>query len=424
MFGNVKSETVVSIYEPIEFKVIDHNDLALELDVENLAKQAARENKPLTGSYSPDSNELKFKEDITKRAFQAGNKTKQTLTNLRDAISNTSITKMISEVEEINAKFEYEISTLYKSKIYLLENMVDEYRQSNDDINLFKKTNFIRRSANYPDSHILTFSLLIFSIIIESIINGIFFAEGSDAGLIGGVMIALIISFVNISVGFIAGFSLRYKNHINKAKVVFSYLVLLLLITFSCVFNLLIGHYREALEMDPDNAKSVAVERFTDGILTIYDVQSWLLIVIGLVFFSFAIYKGYKFDDEYPRYGKLCRNKEQLKEDINAEKDDICSVFDDKYEEINCKLDEIYENVQRISKSVNSYVNAKENQESIYHSYTVHLQSCLNYVVTLYREVNTNERSSEAPDYFKNIDLKLDSNENLLLIFKIRGIYL
>ena len=64
----------------------------------------------------------------------------------------------------------------------------------------------LRRTASYPDSHILTFALLIIALITESMLNGVFFAEGSDAGLIGGVATALVISFFNISVGFVTGF--------------------------------------------------------------------------------------------------------------------------------------------------------------------------------------------------------------------------
>ncbi|QLE86521.1 hypothetical protein FLM48_16490 [Shewanella sp. Scap07] len=417
MFGKIQKETVVSVHKPVEFRVIDQDELALELDVENLAKQAAREDKPISGSLSPDANELKFQEDLARRAFQSGNRVKQSLSDLRDSILNTSITKEASEIEQMTSKFESQIVSNLNSKLSLLKSMEDDYRQINDDINHFKKTNGLRRSASYPPSHVLTFSLLFIALIAESMLNGVFFAEGSDSGLVGGIAIAFVISFFNISVGFITGFFLRYKNHISRAKSIFAYFTLIVSITFSTVFNLLVGHYREALGIDPDNAKSIAVDRFSEGILTIYDVQSWLLIAIGLVFFGFAIFKGYKIDDEYPKYGKIVRDREQLKEDITGEKESFYDEFDELHEELDSRLDDIYESVILTSKRLNSYVNSIENQQSAYNSYIVHLQNCLNYVVTLYRDINSNERSDPSPAYFNSSQLSISSEQNFMVEF-------
>jgi hypothetical protein len=417
MFGKIQKETVVSVHKPIEFRVIDQDKLALELDVENLAKQEAREDKPDTDSSSPDAYELKFQEDLARKAFQSGNRVKQSLSDLRDSIMNTSITKEASEVEQMNSKFESQINYNMNSKLSTLKSMEDDYRQINDDINHFKKTNGIRRSASFPTSHILTYSLLFIALIAESLLNSVFFAEGSDTGLVGGLAIAFVISFFNICVGFITGLFLRYKNHISRVKSILTYFVLILAITFSTVFNLLVGHYREALGIDPDNAKSIAVDRFVDGILTIHDVQSWLLIAIGLVFFGLAIFKGYKFDDEYPKYGKIVRDRERLKDEIIGEKESIYEEFDELHEEFDSRLDDIYENVSIISKRLNSYVNSIENQQSAYNSYILHLQNCLNYVVTLYRGINTKERSNPSPTYFNATQLSISSEQDFMVEF-------
>ncbi len=417
MFGKIRKETIVSIYTPIEFRVIDYDELALELDVESLAKQAARDNKPNSENLSSDANELKFKDDLSRRAFQSGNRVKQSLTNLRDSIMNTSMAKEASEIEEIGVKFERQISSGLNGKIAQLRTMEADYRQLNDDINHFKKVNSIRRAAFYPDSHILTFSMLFLALILESMLNGVFFAEGSDAGLVGGIAIAFIISFFNISIGFVTGFYLRYKNHVIKSKMFMSYMFLIISIVFSFVFNLLVGHYREALGIDPDNAKSVAVQKFAEGIMSIYDVQSWLLIAVGLVFFGLAIYKGYKLDDKYPEYGKICRNREQIKDDINSEKEILFEEFDELHEDFEVRLDQISKDIQVISKRLNSYVNAIENQESLYSSYKSHLQNCLNYIIRSYREINENERSDPIPDYFKKFDLRIESSNAIVVDF-------
>jgi gas vesicle protein len=418
MFGKITNETIVSVHKPVEFPVIDHDELVLQLDVEALSKQSARENKPLSNSNSPDANELKFREHLSRKGFQSANKVKQSLSDLRDSILNTSIAKETSEVDQMTSKFERQISSNLPSKLSHLKHLEDDYRQSNDDLNHFKKSNSLRRTATYPDSHTLTISFLFLALIAESMLNGVFFAEGSDSGLIGGIAIAMVISLFNILFGFSTGlFILRYKNHISRVISIFSYIGLILALALSFVFNLLVGHYREALGIDPDNAQSVAVDNFVNGIMTIHDVQSWLLIAIGLCFFGFAIFKGYKFDDEYPKYGKIYRSREAIKEEINSVKENIYDEFDELHIEFDNKLEEIYEDVKMISRRLNSHVNAIENQESIYRTYSTHLQNCSDYVVKLYRDINVHERESAPPEYFNQINMKLDLNDDFMVGF-------
>ena len=57
----IKNETVVSIFDAPDLPMKDFDKLALELEVESLAKIAGRDNLPNENSTSEDATEIKFR---------------------------------------------------------------------------------------------------------------------------------------------------------------------------------------------------------------------------------------------------------------------------------------------------------------------------------------------------------------------------
>lgn len=46
MFNKLNKKTIVSVYKPVEFPADTAEELAIQLDVENIAKRMARQNLP------------------------------------------------------------------------------------------------------------------------------------------------------------------------------------------------------------------------------------------------------------------------------------------------------------------------------------------------------------------------------------------
>ncbi|MDQ7021512.1 MAG: hypothetical protein Q9M91_06850 [Candidatus Dojkabacteria bacterium] len=53
----------------------------------------------------------------------------------------------------------------------------EDYHQSKDDLDAFKRRHQIKRLPDYPDSAWETYGWLLLALLIESILNGVFFAE-------------------------------------------------------------------------------------------------------------------------------------------------------------------------------------------------------------------------------------------------------
>ena len=100
------------------------------------------------------------------------------------------------------------------------------------------------------------------------------------------------------------------------------------------LLNFFIGHYRAAVmsfevgEVSSLSAAfnqferqqllaSEALNNFTDSILNLPDVWSWLMVAINLVLFFYAFYEGIVKDDYYPGYGHLTKLFRLAEDDYN-----------------------------------------------------------------------------------------------------------
>lgn len=397
----MKNKKVLSVYKPIEFPIVNNEELALKLDVITSAKQLARNNLPAMDAIRVDSNELNFKEKIKVRALRAVHVVNQSISDLRDQIQALSVSSEISDINEMSNEFNRKVSADFAPVLQELSVLKRELHLAEDDINNFKKKHGLLREADYPITNWGTAGVLFIALIIEATLNGTFFAEGSDAGLLGGIWYALIIALINISFGFILGWwALRYINYrfvlVKITAVTLSSLFLLIPI----MFNLLMSHLREALILDPDNATKVAMHSFSEGMLSIYDVNSWLLFFVGMIFCLLAIYKGYRFDDEYPGYGKLARRKDNLEDEIQDERHEALQQLEGLHSEYLNSLEKKFEQVEQKGKQFNSFSSAFDHQNRILRAYIEHLEGALQYIIKLYRDTNTAERKDAVPDYF------------------------
>jgi hypothetical protein len=92
----------------------------------------------------------------------------------------------------------------------------ENYIAYRDELSDFRTRNKLRRIARHKSSRWTTLGLLAVLVGVESALNGVFFAKGSDFGLLGGVVVAVAISFINVIVAFFVGlFPMRWVNHCN-----------------------------------------------------------------------------------------------------------------------------------------------------------------------------------------------------------------
>jgi len=177
-----------------------------------------------------------------------------------------------------------------------------------EELNSFRQEhNITKREAKYPKSYILHFAWIFVFIFLEALANAYFFGQASSLGLLGGIFIGFITSFFNVVLSTIAGFVLRYKNHVVKKTrriglAIFGFLLLLIFF-----IHLFIAHYREVLQVNPHVQIEAVLKPMLQTPFALHDMESLILVSIGVLVTLFSIIKGMNLDDKYPGYGTIYR---------------------------------------------------------------------------------------------------------------------
>lgn len=216
----------------------------------------------------------------------------------------------------------------------------------------------------------------------EAVMNMFFFAGGNALGFTGGLIFALLVSSVNIAFSFFVGFLFtKWLHSIFILKKVIGMIASLgfglLLIGGHCV----VAHYRaqqmlaaERGEFLPESEYfTAAVEALSGNFWLLPDLQSYVLMGLGVFFGLWAWWKGYHFGDRYPGYTKeyrvLQERRDDFEEEYNALFESLGSVRDDVVEQ----LDDF---INGISPSVNAMNANAAGARNLVSNYRTFIESC------------------------------------------------
>jgi hypothetical protein len=282
------------------------------------------------------------------------------------------------------------------------------------------------RAAAYPESQVYHFAIVAALALVEWISLATFYAEGSDFGLLGGVLIAMALSVVNISVAILAGNLLRYVNHHSARRRRLALTAAASLYACFALVTLAAAHYRVATndiahaqpavstpgavavppgvatDLDQWRAARLAWQRFASNPVGFDDVFSWMLVVLAVVFGIFASYKGYGVDDPYPGYGELDRELKRRRAVYEAAKGEYSrlmdQIFDRTLQEQAHLLSEVKSNIEYYQQ----LSSRTDDQRRAFIRDAAEIQDACNIVLKGYRQTNLRVRVSPAPAYFND----------------------
>ena len=240
----------------------------------------------------------------------------------------------------------------------------------------FSKQHQLEKSAPYvPHANKLLTDWLVIAIIfiLETLLNGMFFAAGSYAGLVGGFSEALALSALNVAIAMLTGLvAIRWLRHRAMIAKLLAGFLLLLCVVAAPGLNLLIAHYREAFV-----AASGEAVHFRDVLgslisapFVLNEVRSWVLGALGLVFFGLAAWKFHGLVDPYPNYGRLARLKREALDQFIGMRSNCINVLT---EHRNAAVDEMKEVVQAVEGKRHEYEQARRGRERLHQAFVDHL---------------------------------------------------
>lgn len=178
---------------------------------------------------------------------------------------------------------------------------------------------WVQRAAQYPDSHIMHFSILAALILFEGLANAYFFSKASDLGLLGGWIQAITVAFTNvIAAFFLVGFvGLRSLSNPDRP---FSFVAALIgvpvALSFVIFLNFSAAHYRDLLEINEAAIATGALASSGEILAPVTraltfqpfeTLEALLLFILGITFAAIAAFKGATFDDRLIGYGAVQR---------------------------------------------------------------------------------------------------------------------
>jgi hypothetical protein len=187
----------------------------------------------------------------------------------------------------------------------------------------------VQRHADYPASMVMHFALLATFILLESLANMSIFARVSQMGLLGGLLQAMLISIMNVGfAAWVGGFLLRGLNYRALFPKLLNAAGLALYLVYVFVFNFVAAHFRNLLTPSTTSVDQALTGAVPSAFSRPFDLglESWMLLILGLVASFFGMREGFRADDRHPGYGALHRRRKRLQEDYEHEK----SLFRDR----------------------------------------------------------------------------------------------
>jgi hypothetical protein len=197
-----------------------------------------------------------------------------------------------------------------------------------NELDAFQLKNRIKRPARNQTARWTTVGFLILLISVESVLNGTFFAKGSQYGLIGGVGTAIGISVANVVFSFLLCLGpARFINYRFFPVRLIALVATLVGVSALLALHAFAVHYRDAMAQVPEaRAFEVAVQTLMREPWSTQSLASAYLFGLGVLFSIGSFWKGYRFDDPYPFYGAMWRRCETAR---IAYSDEHKELFDD-----------------------------------------------------------------------------------------------
>jgi hypothetical protein len=386
---------------PLDFRELDLRAIQKELHIDAAAAENGRRNLPPQDSPAPDAVE----EAVAARFLAERNALhSEVLTQMRiwaERFAGLRFQERFSRLEHLPADAEARLSTLSGSRLDGLLRLRADRESLRREREAFAAEHGLARTARYPESRLLRLGLLLLLLVVETALNGMFFARGHELGLLGGATQAVVLSVINIGLGLFVGLKLLPQTrHKDAARRILGWCGLALYLAFLAGFNLAVAHYREAFALHPAEAARLAVESLLARPLFLAEFDSWLLLLLGLLCSAVAFADGAGLDDPYPGFGRLDRRLRTAEEDFFAGKRDLLAGIEAVKDQSLAAVDAHVRDIETRRAEAHSILLACVSLSRKYAARREYLERCANTVLRAYRDANQAARSSLPPTRF------------------------
>jgi hypothetical protein len=391
-------------YEPlvVRFPPVDILRYRTQLDLDREGSQNGSRNLPAPDNLTFDAVEQRIVTSIESERSKAHEiyiiNMRAYGERLRALRIHALLQRAAVAAEEARTDFS-DASNSGKDRLFELERTLTERSR---ELEKFRAENRLDRPSNRPESRILHFGIVAVLLVVESVLNGLFFARGLAFGYVQGIGEAAIIAGLNVGSGLVLGaFFLRRLHHRRALWALLGCIGTFAYGCFAIALNLGVAHYRDALGgPDPENAATLAWRSLQAQPFHVADINSLLLLVMGMSFSVIAMVDGYKMDDPYPGYGRLVASYRQEQGDLLEAKEEETARLAEIKDRILDRLDRHTSEIEARRSAYHAVLQQRDGYRQLFLRHLEHLEQAGNELLTCYRSANTRARTEPAPLHF------------------------
>ena len=399
-----------------EFKNIKVADIEKEINLKEKGESDGKNNLPSENSevFSITENEAITKYD--NRRHQAVEDAAKYLEPIKNKIIGYG--SILGKKHFFIDSFKNKVEQSLTSADGRLSNLKDSYDSQNKEVKHFKLTHDISREPKSLTTLTMIGGLLFAAALffIEVRVNTKLLGPAMTGGESEGQGISFAVAALNVIISFLAGYFLVKNFNLQKSlKKTISKAILAFYSIFIIYLNWCLGAFRAIAEQKGDviqwGQTEAVVSQATEFGNVLYPwTVDWsfyaaVLTCIGIGFALLSLLDGYFFDDPYPGYGSVGKNRNENKEEINRIREHLGNEIGIFFKNETKKVSE--ERDLLISDSLKQWsinVTKLESTFANYKRYAKKIDDDTDHIIQEYRSFNGNFRSTLTPKYWKDKD--------------------
>ncbi|MGO7847599.1 DUF4064 domain-containing protein [Rhizobium ruizarguesonis] len=386
------------------FQQFDAEQLERTLELEEKGRTNGSANLPAPASKEPDEVEKTIIERVVSERDEAYRALEDRLEDYSTRIRNFDFDGHFSHVRMTNNSSVDDFRASVASGRNDLHALRKLLRDADVELADFRERNGLqKRVAQMKTSGftVLKWMVIVVLLLLETVLNGVFLAEGSDQGLLGGYTLAFAFAFGNVALTVINGlFVIPKFVHRSIWWKVVGFLGILLWIFTAVGINFVLAHYREVSQFTPENMGSAVMDHIVTATFAFTSINSWILFVSGLIFSLIALVDTLLIRDPYPGYAGTYQRFLDRQDDYIETMSVLIEDLKKTRDEHNSKVEDIIRALSNRRKDSASAIDARSRMIKLFAEHQIHLETVARRLLGTYREANRKTRTAPEPARF------------------------
>ena len=360
-----------------------------------------------------------------------------------DEFRNNQVSKAVDYLNSIKGKVIDSTAKLGQKNFYIdefknrieqtltaaegkLSNLKSAYTTQNNEVRNFKLENKLNREPKSLTTFNILIAMGVIAVLfyIELQVNANLLAPAMASGLKEGLAIAAAVAGLNVFVSFAVGFyALKNFHHVQRIRRNISKFGLTIYLMFIIYLNWSLGAYRAIHEATGENLidaimgkSSVTTDAVVGNPAFPWSVDltftSLILVFVGIGFALASLIDGYLFNDPYPGYGSVGKDRNENQKEINRMREhlssEITGLFKNEIRKTSENRDLIINTTLRKEWVPN--IASLENTFEGYRRFANELSFALDHTIGEYRSFNSMFRTDSEPKYWRDDNGKVKTN--------------